>query len=96
MCMFGRLLFFPFVLFLLAIVLSVLFDIQILITPLVSSNSSLHLINNLVISHLISDDKTIVKLLPLADDDENATTFINANYIPVSTCIKYNLYSIYI
>jgi len=72
------------------------FDIQILITPLVSSNFSLHLINNLVISHLISDDKTIIKLLPLADDDENATTFINANYIPVSTCIKYNLYSIYI
>jgi hypothetical protein len=57
---------------------------------------SLHYINSLVIFHLISDDKTIVKLLPLADDDDNATTFINANYIPVSTCIKYTLYSIHI
>jgi hypothetical protein len=57
---------------------------------------SLHYINSLVIFHLISDDKTIVKLLPLADDDENATTFINANYIPVSTYIKYNLYNIHI
>jgi hypothetical protein len=56
----------------------------------------LHYINSLVIFHLISDDKTIVKLLPLADDDDNATTFINANYIPVSTCIKYALYSIHI
>ena len=59
--------------------------------------ASLHLyINSLVIFILISDDKTIVTLLPLADDDENATTYINANYIPVSTCIKHNLYSIHI
>ena len=57
---------------------------------------SLHYINSLVIFHLILDDKTIVKLLPLADDDDNATTFINANYIPVSTCIKYTLYNIHI
>ena len=32
--------------------------------------------------NILPYDKTIVKLLPLADDDDNATTFINANYIP--------------
>lgn len=38
-----------------------------------------------------TDDQTIVKLLPLADDDEDDTTFINANYIPVSELLMIKL-----
>ncbi|CAC5379501.1 PTPRG [Mytilus coruscus] len=32
--------------------------------------------------NILPYDHTIVKLLPLEDDDEQASTFINANYIP--------------
>ncbi|XP_076079590.1 phosphatidylinositol phosphatase PTPRQ-like [Mytilus galloprovincialis] len=32
--------------------------------------------------NILPYDNTIVKLLPLGDDDEEASTFINANYIP--------------
>ncbi|XP_052067762.1 tyrosine-protein phosphatase 10D-like [Mytilus californianus] len=32
--------------------------------------------------NILPYDHTIVKLLPLGDDDEEASTFINANYIP--------------